>query len=214
MDDERLRALVDPAQAAVLTMELQRGVVEPGGVLPELAEAARADGLAGRVGTLCAAARAAGVHVVHCTAEFRPDGQGMAVNNRVMAVAARVRREHGVGATDIGTPGVELVPELGQQEGDFVVPRMGGVTPFPGTHLDQLLRNLGVRTVIATGVSLNLGVTGMVLSAADLGYQVVVPRDAVLGLPPEYGRAVIENSLSYVATIVTIDDLVRAWKDG
>ena len=187
MDGDRFRQQVDPAQAAVVTVELQRGVVEPGGVLPALAEAVQADGLLGRVGQLCAAAREAGAHVVHCTAEFRPDGLGAAVNSRLMAVNARVRRDHGVGPTDIGTPGVEIVPEVGLAERDVVVPRMQGLTPFTATPLDQVLRNLGVRTVIATGVSLNLAIFGLVLSAVDLGYQVVLPRDGVVALPAAYG---------------------------
>ena len=88
---------------------------------------------------------------------------------------------------------------------------MQGITPFTATPLDQVLRNLGARTVIATGVSLNLAVFGLVLSAADLGYQVVLPRDGVVALPAAYGDAVIENSLSLVATVTTVDDIVRAW---
>jgi nicotinamidase-related amidase len=66
--------------------------------------------------------------------------------------------------------------------------------------------------VVATGVSVNLGVFGMVLTALDLGYQVVLVRDAVAGVPPEYAEAVIENSLSLVSTVVTSDELVAAWK--
>ena len=41
-------------------------------------------------------------------------------------------------------------------------------------------------TVVAIGVSLNVGVLGLVLSAVDLGYQVVVPTDAVAGVPEAY----------------------------
>jgi nicotinamidase-related amidase len=214
MDDERFRQLVDPAQAAVLTVELQRGVVGDLPVLPDLAAAAQADGLLGRVGGLCKAAREAGARVVHCTAEFRPDGAGAAQNCRLMAVNARARRERGVGPTDVGTPGVELVPEVAGDERDIVVPRMGGVTPFTSTPLDQVLRTLGVRTVIPAGVSLNLAILGLVLTAVDLGYQVVLPRDAVVGVPATYGDAVIENSLSYIATVVTTDEVVDAWARG
>jgi nicotinamidase-related amidase len=52
----------------------------------------------------------------------------------------------------------------------------------------------------------------MVLTALDLGYQVVLVRDAVAGVPAEYAQAVIENSLSLVSTVVTSDELVAAWK--
>ena len=60
------------------------------------------------------------------------------------------------------------------------------------THADELADHtgaahfvrMGVTTVIATGVSLNVGILGLCLSAADLGYRVVVPTDAVVGVPP------------------------------
>ncbi|MEY2641646.1 MAG: hypothetical protein RLZZ368_293, partial [Actinomycetota bacterium] len=44
-----------------------------------------------------------------------------------------------------------------------------------------------------------------------LGYQVVIVRDAVCGIPKEYADAVLENSLSMIATIVTADELIHAW---
>ena len=87
------------------------------------------------------------------------------------------------------------------------------MTPFTSTSLDQILRNLGIKTVIATGVSVNLGVYGMVLSAVDLGYQVVLVRDAVAGLPADLAQAVIDESLSLVATVVTSEDLLAVLGD-
>ena len=62
------------------------------------------------------------------------------------------------------------------------------------------------------GVSLNLGIMGGALSALDLGYQVVIVRDAVIGIPAEYGEAVLANSLAMIATIVTADELIAAWQ--
>jgi len=65
---DRLRALVEPAHTAVVTMELQQGVVGSGAAMGELAAVVASEGLLPRVGRLCAAARTAGVRVVHCTA--------------------------------------------------------------------------------------------------------------------------------------------------
>ncbi len=49
------------------------------------------------------------------------------------------------------------------------------MSPFTGTSLDTWLRSLGVETVVATGVSVNLGVLGLAIEAVNLGYRVVVP---------------------------------------
>src|SRR5579862_1898847 len=193
---DRLRALVEPAHTAVLTMELQEGVVGRYAGMPDLADLVASEGLLTRVGRLCAAARAAGARVVHCTAEFRSDGAGSTVNNRIFAANERRRREQGSAPIDVGQPGTALMPELGWSDRDIKVPRMHGMTPFTGTELDAVLRNLGVRTVL-----------GMVLSALDLGYQIVLPVDAVVGVPTEYAKAVIDHSLALVTTLTTVDEL-------
>lgn len=52
----------------------------------------------------------------------------------------------------------------------------------------------------------------MVLSALDLGYQVVLPQDAVTGVPQEYADAVIDTSLALVATLTTVDEVCDVWR--
>ena len=45
----------------------------------------------------------------------------------------------------------------------------------------------------------------------NAAYRVIVPRDAVAGVPTDYGAAVITNTLSLLATITTTDDLLKTW---
>jgi biuret amidohydrolase len=208
---QRLRDLLVPEHTALLTMELQRGVVGDTGSLPALTAEVKASGLIPNVSRLAAAARDKGVRVAHCTVVARADGAGFKENCRIFAVAAKQARAQGHWSNEIGTPGAELIPELAGDPRDIEVPRIHGMTPFTSTSLDQILRNMGITTVIATGVSVNLGIYGMTLSALDLGYQVVIPRDAVVGVPAEYAQQVLDNSLSLVATVVTTDDVLDAW---
>ena len=207
-----LAEIAAPHHTAVVTMELQQGVVGDQALLPALPDAVRAAGLLDTAGRVCREARAAGVRVVHQTFRGRADGAGQSVNCRIFALGARRRAEVGYLPTDEGRPGAELADELDVQPADIEVPRIHGMTPFTGTELDAVLRNLGVRTIVLMGVSLNLGIPGAALSALDLGYQVVVVRDAVVGLPREYGEAVIEHTLSMIASVVTADDLIAAWR--
>ena len=65
--------------------------------------------------------------------------------------------------------------------------------------------------MVATGVSVNLGVLGLAIEAVNLGYQVVVPRDAVAGIPRPYADAVLDNTFPLIATLTTVDDLIEAW---
>ena len=110
-----------------------------------------------------------------------------------------------------GSPEAELVPQLGPEAGDLVSTRFHGVSPFIGTSVDPWLRSLGVRTVVATGVSVNLGVLGLTIEAVNFGYRVVVPRDAVAGVPAEYAEALLANTFPLISTLTTTDDLLRAW---
>lgn len=195
-----------PHRTALVTMEIQRGVVGDLSTIPELARSASETGLVASVARLLSAGRTAGVRVVHCTAAFRADGSGTPRNAPI--ITTLMRRP---GHLTEGTPAVDIVPELGPAESDVVSSRRHGVSPFGGTSLDELLQKLGVSTVIATGVSLNLGIPGLAIEAVNNGYTVVVPRDAVCGVPPRYGADVIENTVSLVATITTVDELIACW---
>jgi nicotinamidase-related amidase len=202
-----LRQLAAPEHTAVLTMEMQRGVIGDLAAMPSLADAVREAGIVPATARLLTAARAAGARVVHCTAEFREDRAGSVANSPMLAVAARKPT-----ALTMGSDAVEVMAELDQQPSDLVSPRMHGLSPFTGTSLDVTLRNLGVRTVVATGMSVNIGIFGLVLEATNLGYSAVLPTDCVTGIPADYARAVIDNSLALLATLTTADELISIWE--
>jgi nicotinamidase-related amidase len=82
-----------------------------------------------------------------------------------------------------------VVAPLSPHPEDVVIPREQGLTGFFGTGLDAYLRNTGVRTVIVTGVSLNIAVLGTAIEGMNLGYQVIVPNDctaATAGTPTSH----------------------------
>src|SRR5258708_13309406 len=83
-----------------------------------------------------------------------------------------------------------------------------------GSSLDQLLRNQGTTTVVVVGVSLNVAIPNLVFDAVNRSYQVVVVSDAVVGIPVDYGRQVLANTLSLVATLASTDEVVAAWASG
>jgi biuret amidohydrolase len=211
---DRLRGLTVPATTAVLTMELQRGIVGDHVLFPAMRDECVASGAITNAAKVCTSARRAGARVVHCVMEQRADGAGFAINSKIAALAVKQKGIDGHWSTEVDSPGAELVRELGAEPDDLVMTRLHGMSPFMSTSLDQVLRNMGVATVVATGVSVNIGIFGLVVNAIDLGYHVVVVRDAVAGVPAEYARDVIDHSLSMLATIVTADELVDVWSSG
>lgn len=204
-----LAELVVPRHTAVVTQECQGAVVGPGAGLAALVEEARREAIP-NITRLLPVARDAGAHVVHCLFQRRPDGLGSNGNARLFTATAGLGMD-----LSPGSPGASLLPQLGPEPTDMVLTRFHGVGPMGGTDLDAVLRNLGVTTIVATGVSVNVGITSLVMDAVNAGYQVVLPRDAVAGVPSDYATAVIDNSLALLATLTTTDALVEAWtKDG
>ncbi|MFF9405589.1 cysteine hydrolase [Streptomyces anandii] len=201
---ETLSELLHPATTALLTTECQQGVVGPDAALPELAHAARSSGALGNVARLVAAAHDHGVQVIHAIAERRPDGRGASRNARLFRAAERlpVRQLTGTDAVRVAAP----VEVAGQ---DVVVRRLHGLSPVQGTEVDALLRNLGCRTLVVTGVSANVAIPNAVFDAVNRGYDVLVPTDAIAGVPSDYTAAMIRHTLALVATLATTDEVLR-----
>ena len=201
-----LAELIDPAHTALVTQEVQQGVVGPDAALPVLAEVAQRSCVP-NVGRLCRAARSVGVPVVHCVAMRRTDGLGSNTNARLF---------HGVTKAPVkltpGTPAVAVHPELGPEPSDLVLSRLHGLGPMGGTDLDPILRNAGVRTIVGVGVSVNVGMLSFVMDAVNLGYQFVMPRDAVAGVPEDYAEAVLDNTVALLATLPATDDVLGIWE--
>lgn len=200
-----LNELVDPAHTVLVTQECQKGVVGPDAALPQLAKAAATTTIPNG-SRLLSAARAAGVPVVHCVAERRTDGLGSNHNARLFMGMLKT----GVALTS-GTSAVEVIDEFGPAPSDVVLSRLHGVGPMGGTDLDPVLRNLGARTVVGIGVSVNVGMLDFALDAVNAGYQMVMPRDAVAGVPADYAEAVLDHTLALLCTLPATQDVIAAW---
>ncbi|MFG2968962.1 cysteine hydrolase [Streptomyces sp. NPDC048288] len=204
---DRLAELVDPASTVLLTVECQQGVLGPDSALPELAHEARASGALANIARLVAAAHDTGVQVIHAIAERRPDGRGANHNARLFRAAERLPVQQ-----LSGTAAVRVAPPIEVAEEDLVVRRLHGLSPIQGTDVDPLLRNLGCRTLVVTGVSANVAIPNAVFDAVNRGYTAVVPADAIAGVPSEYTPAMVRNTLALVATVATTDEVLGCLK--
>jgi biuret amidohydrolase len=199
--------IVDPSATALVISECQRDVVGDLSRLPALAQAAAA--AVSKVAAVAGAARRAGVQVVHATALLRADGKGANSNTRLSSGLKRRLADEPPSVDPLEAS--EVVAEIGIDSRDIVLTRLHGMSPMHDTGLDPVLRNLGVRTVVVAGVSLNIAIPNLVMDAVNRGYSVVVPTDAVAGIPPEYGEAMLEHTIGYLAYLTTTEALVRLW---
>ena len=201
-----LSELVQPAHTVLITQECQQGIIGNQSLLPAMAEAAGKE-MIPNIARLATAARQVGVRVIHCIAVQRLDGYGRNTNARLF----QATKKSGPRML-LGSEAVQVLPEIGTAESDVVISRMHGLSPFHGTELDSILRNAGVRTLVVTGVSVNVAIVNLTFDAVNAAYQVVIPRDAVAGVPREYVDAVFANTLGAVATLTTTPELLACWE--
>lgn len=111
-----------------------------------------------------------------------------------------------------GTKGAEVIPELKLCDKDFVVPKRR-YSGFFHTDLDLLLHELGVDTVIMTGLHTHMCVRHTSADAYCLGYNVVVATDATDCFTQEdydYGLKYLVQT--YGAQLTDVDSLLKSWK--
>ncbi len=108
-----------------------------------------------------------------------------------------------------GTKGAEVIPELELCEQDYVVPKRR-YSGFFHTDLDLLLRELGIDTVIMTGLHAHMCVRHTSADAYCLGYRVVVATDATDSFTEEdYVSGIQYLKNVYGAELYTVDELLR-----
>src|ERR1700730_14882535 len=128
--------------SAILVVDMSRDFLAPGAPMesPEGREMAR------RLAPLLARCRAVGLPVIYVNHVHRPGARDMGTLARRFPSIGEGR------ALRAGTPGVEIWPEVAPQPGDLMVEKIRQ-SGFTYTPLEAVLRELGVRTVIVSGVS-------------------------------------------------------------
>ncbi|ABL77515.1 cysteine hydrolase family protein [Thermofilum pendens] len=103
----------------------------------------------------------------------------------------------------------KIVEELAPSEKDFVVPKRR-YDAFMFTDLDMLLRELGVTTLIVTGIHTHICVQQTVLGAFYRGYSVIVPLECVAAFNDTWHKIGLDYMKNYAnATLMNLDELLE-----
>lgn len=149
------------------------------------------------VAQLIDAAREAGVPVIFCN-----DAHIAGIDREL-----QIWGDHAI----VGTKGAEVIPELNLCEKDYVVPKRR-YSGFFQTDLDILLKELGVKTVVMTGLHAHMCVRHTSADAFCLGYDVVVAKDATDSFTEEdYNIGIAYLKTCYGADAYTNEELIAAF---
>jgi nicotinamidase-related amidase len=177
-----LDELVDPSRAALVIIDMQRDFVEPGFAFDRLGlDLSMYPAVRPRIAELLAAARTAGVLVVHVQMTTLPGG--MSESPAQLRFSLRLQRQDSITGgrfryTEQGDAGREFVDELVPRDGELVVPKWRS-SGFWGTSLDLLLRSNGIETVVVSGCTTEGCVESTARDALFNDYYVVIVEDCV-----------------------------------
>ena len=179
---------IDPAQSAVIVVDMENDFVAKGGMFDRAgADISGAQKAIAPTAKVLGAARQAGIKIVYLKMGYRPDLSDLGAPDSVN----RTRHlKFGVGQTIRAPDGREsrvlirdtwdtdIVPELKPQAGDIVLYK----TRFSGfyqTDLDATLKKLGIKYLIVTGVTTSICVESTVRDAMFRDYLCVLLRDCM-----------------------------------
>jgi nicotinamidase-related amidase len=102
-------------------------------------------------------------------------------------------------------PGWDQFPEPPRASDLVVTKRQWGA--FYGTDLDLQLRRRGVRCIVLGGIATNIGVESTARSAAEHGYELVVPEDLCSCVSAETHAFSFKHVFPRIARITTSDEI-------
>jgi nicotinamidase-related amidase len=184
----------DPRTTALLVIDMQRDFVDPGGFGEALGnDVSLLRKAVPPTERVLAAAREAGLAVIHTREGHRPD-----LSDLPPAKKARGRLATGIGDPGPmgrilvrGEYGHDLVDSLQPLSGEPVVDKPGKGS-FYATDLDAILKARGISQLVVCGVTTEVCVHTTVREANDRGYDCLVLEDCVASYFPEFQRVALE----------------------
>ena len=175
-------------KTALIIIDMQRDFLEPGGFGATLGnDVSRLQAAIGPCREVLAAARKAGLLVIHTREGHRPD----------LSDAPPLKVERGDPALRIGAPGPmgrilirgepghDIIPELYPIPGEPVIDKPGKGA-FYQTDLELMLHNRSVDTLLVCGVTTEVCVNTTVREAHDRGFRCIVVADCCGSYFPEF----------------------------
>ena len=157
----------------------------------------RLDLIVPNIRRLQVASRAAGLEVIHVRiASMTTDGRDRGPSHKKLGHAAAP-----------ASPDAEILPELAPAGDELVFNKTAG-SVFCATNIEYVLRNLGITTLVVTGIVTTGCVHTAVTDAADRGFHVILVEDGCGALVPEMHWASIRILRDVYAKILTTSEVL------
>ena len=178
---------------ALLLVDIIRGFTDPdcalGSVADDVVEANR---------KLLAAFRSKGLPVFFTTVVYHNDQQARVFRDRVPALELLTPDSHWI----------EVDPRLEPLAGERIVEKQWA-SGFFKTDLDESLRELGVDSLVVTGLTTSGCVRATAVDGLQYDYKVVVPAEAVGDRNPDAHHANLSDLNAKYADVLDLDTVLN-----
>jgi nicotinamidase-related amidase len=206
-DAEPAPLTVDTSASALVIIDMQRDFLEPGGFGEALGnDVSRLQAAVGPLKEMLAAARHAGMLVIHTREGHRPDLTD-APPHKVLRgdPATRIGAPGPMGRILVrGEPGHDIISELYPLKNEPVIDKPGKGA-FYQTDLELMLKNRGIDTLFVCGVTTEVCVNTTVREANDRGFRCIVLSDCCASYFPQFhemGLAMIKAQGGIFGSVV------------
>lgn len=184
----------DPARTAVLSMDLQAGIVSI---------YVKDQDLLTRAASILQRARSSGMRVIHVQVGFRPNLPEVSTRNLLFAAIKSSPQHQRLFQGATGAIHAAVAP----QAEDIVVTKHR-VSAFAGTDLEMILRANDIATLVLFGIATSGVVLSTLREAADADYRLVVIKDCCADLDPELHACLLDKLFPAQAHVLTANEFL------